>query len=144
VSELAKRVQARLQALNKTARGASLEAGLGPDAIRLILSGRSKSPQAKNLAAIAAVLEASTQWLLFGDASVTEPGPLGDPDSAVSSPSSRPTGPTKGAALSTVRSYTMPLKVTGGEDGRVTLDIKANVSMGVAAQILALIEGDKA
>lgn len=58
------RIQERLKATGQTARGASLKAGLGPDAIRTILAGRSKSPRAENLAALARALDCDLSFLL--------------------------------------------------------------------------------
>lgn len=61
---LAERIQERLQATGKTARGASLEAGLGADAIRIILDGRSASPRMKTISALAEVLDCSVAHLM--------------------------------------------------------------------------------
>jgi phage repressor protein C with HTH and peptisase S24 domain len=66
-SALAARIRARLEALGKTARGASLEAGLGASTIRNVLEGRSQSPRGVTLAALARVLETSEGWILHGD-----------------------------------------------------------------------------
>lgn len=66
-STLASRIAERLAATGKTARGASLEAGLGPDAVRTILDGRSKSPRAENLGALAKVLGCDLARLIDGD-----------------------------------------------------------------------------
>jgi transcriptional regulator with XRE-family HTH domain len=68
---LAKRVQARLDELGMSARRASLTAGLGPDAVRSILKGRSQSPRAQNLSALATALRCDTKYLL---GEVEEPG----------------------------------------------------------------------
>ena len=64
---LPQRIRARLTALGKTARGASLEAGLGASTIRNVLEGRSQSPRGVTLAALARVLETSEAWILHGD-----------------------------------------------------------------------------
>lgn len=61
---LQRRVRERLDHLAMTARAASLLAGQGPDAIRTILDGRSLSPRAKRLQAIAAVLQCDARYLL--------------------------------------------------------------------------------
>lgn len=61
---LPQRIAERLKATKQSARAASLKAGLGPDAIRTILSGRSKSPRAENLAALAAALDCDVSYLL--------------------------------------------------------------------------------
>jgi transcriptional regulator with XRE-family HTH domain len=61
---LAQRIQSRLDDLGMTARGASLLAGLGADAVRAMLAGRSKSPRAENLASLARVLKTSAEYLL--------------------------------------------------------------------------------
>jgi len=66
-SGIAARLRARLAALGKTARGASLEAGLGASTIRNVLEGRSQSPRGITLAALARVLETSEGWILHGD-----------------------------------------------------------------------------
>lgn len=64
MSQLAERIRERLEATGKTARGASLEAGLGPDAIRIILDGRSVSPRMATIAALAPVLECDVAYLM--------------------------------------------------------------------------------
>lgn len=64
---IAARIKARLDALGKSARGASLEAGLGASTIRNVLEGRSQSPRGVTLAALARVLETSEGWILHGD-----------------------------------------------------------------------------
>lgn len=61
---LQQRVQQRLDDLHLKARTASVEANLGPDAVRTILSGRSRSPRAENLAALARVLQCDVGYLL--------------------------------------------------------------------------------
>ena len=66
-SDLAARIRARLATLGKSARGASLEAGLGASTIRNVLEGRSQSPRGVTLAALARVLETSEGWILHGD-----------------------------------------------------------------------------
>jgi phage repressor protein C with HTH and peptisase S24 domain len=66
-SGIAARIKARLDALGKSARGASLEAGLGASTIRNVLEGRSQSPRGVTLAALARVLETSESWILHGD-----------------------------------------------------------------------------
>lgn len=73
-SALAARIRARLKALGKSARGASLEAGLGASTIRNVLEGRSQSPRGVTLAALAKVLETSEAWILHGDAARAAPG----------------------------------------------------------------------
>lgn len=61
---LQRRVKQRLEEMRLTARKASLQAGLGPDAIRLILSGRSKSPRGDTLLNLAQVLQCEVGYLL--------------------------------------------------------------------------------
>ncbi len=61
---VAERIRARLDALGKTARGASLEAGLSPDAIRGVLRGMSKTPRGETLQRLARVLDCSITYLL--------------------------------------------------------------------------------
>lgn len=63
-SVLAQRVAQRVAELRLTARQASLNAGLGPDAVRTILTGRSRSPRARNLAALARELQCDVGYLL--------------------------------------------------------------------------------
>ena len=60
------RVQTKLTELQKTARGASLEAGLSEAFVLNILRGKSKSPRGENLARLASVLGVSEAWLLHG------------------------------------------------------------------------------
>lgn len=63
-SIVAERIQERLKALGKTARGASLEAGLSPDAIRGVLRGMSRTPRGETLQRLARVLDCSITYLL--------------------------------------------------------------------------------
>lgn len=58
------RIRERLDELGITPRAASLRAGLGPDAIRTILDGRSKSPRGERLQALARALECDIRYLL--------------------------------------------------------------------------------
>jgi hypothetical protein len=57
------RIAERLAELRMSARQASLEAGLGADAIRLVLSGRSRSPRADTLVALSKVLQCDVGYL---------------------------------------------------------------------------------
>jgi len=61
---VARRVRERLTATGKTARGASLEAGLSADAIRGIMRGMSKTPRGETLQRLSRVLECSVNYLL--------------------------------------------------------------------------------
>jgi phage repressor protein C with HTH and peptisase S24 domain len=61
---LTDRIQKRLAAMGKSARAASLEAGLSDAFIRNILKGKSGSPSADNLAKLAPVLGTTEVWLL--------------------------------------------------------------------------------
>lgn len=61
---LQERVLARLAELRRSPRDVSLRAGLGPDAIRTIISGRSRSPRADTLAALADELQCDVSYLL--------------------------------------------------------------------------------
>ncbi|HWG05211.1 MAG TPA: S24 family peptidase [Beijerinckiaceae bacterium] len=83
---IAERIRMRLAALGKTARGASLEAGLGASTIRNVLEGRSQSPRGITLAALARVLETSEAWILHGDSS-RDPPPSALPGVAATSAS---------------------------------------------------------
>jgi hypothetical protein len=87
----------------------------GRDTVRMILNGRSKQPRVNTLAGLSRELKCDVRYLL-GQTDEVTPGELPPP--------------------STMSASVSP-------SGRVTLDIKADVSMGVAAKILALIEGDK-
>lgn len=124
MSELAERIDARLRATGKTARGASLEAGLGVDAIRSILKGRSASPRYSTVSALAGVLDCDVGYLMDGTS-------VRSSQEDVLQPARRP-----GGADGTGRHIT-------AANGRVTLNINATVSMGTAAKILALIEEDR-
>lgn len=61
---LQERVAARLAELRRSPRDVSLKAGLGPDAIRTILTGRSRSPRADTLAALADELQCDVGYLI--------------------------------------------------------------------------------
>jgi SOS-response transcriptional repressor LexA len=77
VSDLAQRIQERLDALGKSARAASLEAGKSPDLLRGILSGRLKSISSENAARLAPVLGVTVEWLITGRGETLAPRPPG-------------------------------------------------------------------
>lgn len=60
---LRSRIEERLQAIGLTPQAASIRAGLGKDAVRNVLRGRSKSLSTKSLAALAETLGVSASWL---------------------------------------------------------------------------------
>lgn len=60
---LQERIMQRLSALNKTPRGASVEAGLGASTIRNIMEGRSSAPRIDTLKALGEVLDCDPMWL---------------------------------------------------------------------------------
>ena len=70
LEDVVERVHQRLEAIGKSARAASLEAGLSEDAIRNMeraaKSGSRKGVSTKTVAALAPVLETSVAWLLEG------------------------------------------------------------------------------
>lgn len=72
---LAKRVQARLDQLGLSARKASLNAGLHPDAVRNILRGKSESPRGQTVTALAYALKCTTAYLLGETDDPNDPGP---------------------------------------------------------------------
>lgn len=61
---LKNRVRDRLQAMGKTPRAASVDAGLHPDTIRNVLRERSKQPRADSLMKLARALDCSMDWLI--------------------------------------------------------------------------------
>ncbi|RRN64669.1 helix-turn-helix domain-containing protein [Caulobacter sp. 602-1] len=63
-SLLQERIRERLEALRRNPREVSLSAGLGPDALRTILHGRSKSPRSDTLLAISKELQCDINYLL--------------------------------------------------------------------------------
>lgn len=69
---LAERIQSRLDALGKTASGASQEAELNAGYIADIVKGKAKNPRSDTMAKIAKVLETTPEWLSLGDG---EPAP---------------------------------------------------------------------
>lgn len=73
VSDLAKRIQDRLDELGKSPRAASLEAGGSPDLIRNILRGRVQTLRGDNAFRMAAVLGVSVEWLLTGEGEIGVP-----------------------------------------------------------------------
>jgi phage repressor protein C with HTH and peptisase S24 domain len=80
------RIHRRLAATGKTARGASLEAGLSDAFIRNILTGKSRSPSADNLGKLARTLQTTEAWLLRGE------GPESAPPEAQDNTASMSTG----------------------------------------------------
>jgi transcriptional regulator with XRE-family HTH domain len=64
---VAKRIQTRLDALGKSARKASIEAGLGPDAIHNILRGKSARPRRSTLGKLTSPLKCSIEYLIGED-----------------------------------------------------------------------------
>ncbi len=63
---LAGRIDKRLAATGKTAKGASREAGQGESFIKNIRTGASKSPRTEGLRELARVLRTSLEWLADG------------------------------------------------------------------------------
>lgn len=63
-SVLQERIAARLKELRRSPRDVSIKAGLGPDAIRTIFSGRSRSPRGETLSALADELQCDVAYLL--------------------------------------------------------------------------------
>ena len=109
-SGIAARIRARLTALGKTARGASLEAGLGASTIRNVLEGRSQSPRGVTLAALARVLETSEGWILHGDAAQEGPtSALPVPPSAAAARRPRATGRRRAFSTTATACPSMPL-----------------------------------
>jgi len=105
-------------------------AGLGGDYVRDIIRGRVRDPSGKAIYALAEALETTPGYLLFGSSPVAASVVDDTREDGCFQPASRPAGPEDGAALTLA-------------DGRVTLNLNATVSVGVAAKILALIEGDR-
>lgn len=64
ISPIGTRIQRRLQALGKSARAASIEAGLSGSAIKNILANPTQSPTGRVLEALARVLRTTEAWLL--------------------------------------------------------------------------------
>jgi phage repressor protein C with HTH and peptisase S24 domain len=60
------RIDSRLYALGLTERQASLKAGVSDSFLRNIRKGKSQSPQADNMTALAALLGTSVEWILHG------------------------------------------------------------------------------
>lgn len=60
------RIQTRLDALGKTPRAASLEAGMSADAIRGIFRSTDSSPTVETLNKLAGPLQTTPEWLAFG------------------------------------------------------------------------------
>lgn len=114
---LIRRIRQRLSETGQNPFSAALKAGLDRDHIRNILRGKAKNPGATNLMKVAAVLDVTPAWLMGQEEPSTMPG----------------APPATQARNNGIRLA----------NGRVTLDLHAEVSPGVAAQILALIEGDK-
>jgi len=65
-TELKDRIRERLNELGKTARAASIEAGLHPDTIRNVLRERSKKPRGDSLLKLARALDVTVEWLMEG------------------------------------------------------------------------------
>jgi phage repressor protein C with HTH and peptisase S24 domain len=65
--DIVQRIKHRLEVLGKSARGASLEAGLSSAFIRNILQGKALSPRGENLSKIARALHTSEVWLMRGE-----------------------------------------------------------------------------
>ncbi|MDB5433534.1 MAG: hypothetical protein JWP35_4650 [Caulobacter sp.] len=58
------RIAERLNALHRSARDVSLSAGLGPDAIRTIMNGRSRAPRSDTLMKLANELQCEVAYLI--------------------------------------------------------------------------------
>ena len=66
------RILERLEALGKSRRGASKEAGLGETAIRDLLNNDTQSPRLDTLRKLAPVLEVTVEWLTTGKGDKTD------------------------------------------------------------------------
>ena len=66
-SDLATRINQRLEALSLSSRKASLAAGCSPDLLNKIVLGKSRSLRGDNLTRIARVLKVSEAWLNTGE-----------------------------------------------------------------------------
>ncbi len=64
--EVLKRIDARLKEVGKSRRGASIEAGLGPDYIRDLERGATVSPTLRALEKLAPILGTTVPWLADG------------------------------------------------------------------------------
>lgn len=127
---LPERVRAHMVAKGLSPLSLASRAGLGPDYVRDLLRGKVREPGAMKLAALAGALECSVEDL------------LGDPDAPAHDPAANGWGEKLNERVSG-GAWCSVVGASALTTGRVTLDLQANVSMGVAAQILALIEGDK-
>lgn len=78
MTELKDRVFERLEALRLKPQRASLDAGLHKDAVRDILRGKSSAPSHATLAALAAVLKCTPEWLTLGNTAVSDRRPGDD------------------------------------------------------------------
>lgn len=110
---MARRAMERLAELGLTPITAATRAGLDRDLFRNMFRTGSY-PRADTLASLCRVLGVSADWLLFGDGEISRPE----------------------AAPSISSTVTVAA-------GRVRFRFDSDVSPGVAAQILALLEGDK-
>jgi phage repressor protein C with HTH and peptisase S24 domain len=126
-SGIAERIRARLTALGKTARGASLEAGLGASTIRNVLEGRSQSPRGVTLSALARVLETSEAWILHGDAAREAPA------------SALPVGPTGGGNSAAARQRPAPRLFDEGD----RMPVYAAAEGGNGTMIVSVDEIDR-
>lgn len=118
-SPMVERIEIRLAELGLTPITAATQHGYPRDTIRNVLRSDS-NPRADTLVAIADALQTTVGWL------------VGDHEN--------PSTP----LVAHEKPIREPQAITVRPNGRVTIDIKAEVSVGVAAQILALIEGDGA
>ena len=73
MSKLTERIEERIRSLNTSATEVSIAAGLNPNAIGDILRGKTKSPRADSLYAIANILQCSPDYLLGKDAKEGRP-----------------------------------------------------------------------
>lgn len=64
MNSLVDRLNERLAATGQSARAASIRAGLGPDAIRNVLTGRSGSPKMSTVRALAQALDTTIPYLM--------------------------------------------------------------------------------
>jgi transcriptional regulator with XRE-family HTH domain len=64
--QIMSRIRSRLRTLEKTPRGASMDAGLGPDVIRDLERKPNVMPRLDTIEALAAVLKTTPDWLAFG------------------------------------------------------------------------------
>ncbi|WP_036352112.1 helix-turn-helix domain-containing protein [Microvirga sp. BSC39] len=108
--QIRERITKRLEETGKSARAASLDAGMSADAIRDIFRKQDSSPTIETLRKLAIGLETTPEWLIFGSAGL---GEFGGGSSAEATRSKRVEQEAEPAEVSLITEKMTPVPIVG-------------------------------